>query len=66
MESQDINNFVQSVSEDQPKALGFLGQWMAENVTRYYNFTSNCSQSCELAKDSVERFKVAGQKLHRQ
>ena len=50
MESQDINNFVQSASEDQPKALGFLGQWMAENVTKYYNCTSNCSQSCELAK----------------
>jgi hypothetical protein len=66
MELQDINNFVQTANEDQLKAFGFLGKWMAENAPKYCNCTSKCSQSCELAKALGGALQAAGQKLQRQ
>jgi hypothetical protein len=66
MELQDINNFVQTANEDQLKAFGFLGQWMAENVPKYCNCNSKCFQSCELVKALGGELQAAGQKLQRQ
>ncbi|MGI5992528.1 MAG: hypothetical protein ACOX79_09105 [Methanosarcina sp.] len=66
MELQDINDFVQTANEEQLKAFGFLGQWMAENVPKYCTCTSKCNQNCELAKALGEALQVAGQKLQGQ
>jgi hypothetical protein len=66
MELQDINNFVQTANEDQLKAFGFLGQWMAENVPKYCTCASGCNQNCELAKALGGALQAAGQRLHEQ
>ena len=66
MELQDIDDFVQTANEEQLKAFGFLGQWMAENVPKYCTCASKCNQNCELAKALGEALQVAGQKLQGQ
>jgi hypothetical protein len=64
MELEDINNYVQNASAEELKAFGFLGQWMMENVPKYCNCPSKCSENCELAKALGGALQAAGQRLN--